>query len=89
MNVATMREDTERHMQNPQVGDRFSEMCTFWVWVVSVEPYLIVEESSPAKQDGEWIPRLFRSVEEFRAAYRYQHCDGYWVHFMGNRPVTR
>ncbi len=81
---------TRAAFEDPQVGDRFQEFYSFWVFVVHVggEVVATVEASAPCDlpQDGKL--RHFATREAFRAAYRYGSIPGYWVHLAGrNRRV--
>lgn len=85
-----MVQETEQHFSDPQIGDRFHEMYSFWVHVVgrSGERIAVREYSPPCEvpQDGKL--RLFDSIEQFKAAYGYRsETDGYWVMYCNNRAT--
>jgi hypothetical protein len=78
------REDdvTAAAFADPQPGDMFHEMCSFWVVVVAVEPRgRIAVLTSPGghtlPQDGKLT--VYRSHDAYRAAWSYGTIPGYTV----------
>jgi len=74
---------------NPQPGQAFHEMYSFWVVVVHVDKaHVIVMEASPPctlPDDGKL--RGFETHDDFRRAYSYQGGkSGYWVR-LSPKPV--
>lgn len=71
---------TTEAMDDPQVGDRFTEMFTFYVYVLDVsEGEIVTIEGSPPcifPDDG-LIRRM--TVDKFRERFGYGTIDGYWV----------
>ncbi len=83
---AVPRDETAERFADPRVGDWFTEMCAFWMYVEVVNPeYVIVRE-----RDGDRLgaPRLFPTHDAFRAAYAYGTIPGYWVSYSHNRPIV-
>lgn len=71
---------TAEAMFNPQVGDRFHEFFSFWVYVLkrTDREITIMEASSPCElpKDGKvWKG----SIEQFRVRYAYKGILGYSV----------
>ncbi len=81
---------TAEAMRDPQVGDRYNEMCTFWVYVIHVERDLVVtmEGNGPCRfpRDGK-VQEQSRS--EFKRRFSYRNAEGYWVRLVdrGNNVV--
>jgi|SRR3990167_9907228 len=78
------RKQTEEHMLSPQVGDRFTEMYAYWVWIEKVDEYGVVAFES---QNGEWRRRIWPTQDAFRKTYAYGLFRGYWVHYIDNKPL--
>lgn len=78
---------TAKHFDNPQVGDRFHEMYSFWVHVVLVtRNRVIVEEySPPCSIPRDAKVRVFGSHDEFREAYGYKTQPGSWVYYCDDK----
>ena len=82
----TDQRETIAAFEDPQVGDRFHEMFSFWVYVLHVGERVIVAEGSghpswfPDLYDGSVSPaqrpplriRIFDTPDDFRAQYRYK-----------------
>lgn len=71
IDLAAMEAATEQAMQEPQVGDRFHEMFTYWVYVVDLgveSVTVIVGGGHPSR---------------FRRAYAYGSIPGYSVTLPG------
>lgn len=66
---------------DPQVGDRFQEFYSFWVYVVHVDGEYVaaVEASAPCDLPKDGKLRHFASRDAFRAAYAYGSIPGYSV----------
>lgn len=84
-------EATRAAFEDPQVGDRFHELYSFWVYVVHVEGEHVatVEASPPCDLPTDGKLRHFPSREAFRAAYRYETNPRYWVHLAGRGKQVR
>jgi hypothetical protein len=64
----------------PRVGDRFQEMYTFWLYVVAIEPKVVVLRGSAPITFPDGAERVeYDTVEDFRKAYAYGSIPGYWV----------
>jgi len=64
----------------PQVGDRFTEFYSFWVYVLKVtkKKVTVIEANSPCvlPKDGKiWIG----TRKEFYWKYAYKSIPGFWV----------
>lgn len=71
---------TDAAFDDPQVGDRFSEMLTHWVYIVGREgdQVAVLARSAPCTfpEDGE----LWRgSVGEFKKRYGNRYIPGYTI----------
>lgn len=75
-------EETAVAFDNPKVGDRFHEMCSFWVYVVAVhkEWIGILEASGPCTLPEEGKVS-FMTKEDFKKRYAYGGMPGYCIHF--------
>lgn len=71
---------TEQAFMDPQIGDRFHEMYSFWVYVVArTGNYITTMEASPPcefPKDGKVQSYL---LEDFRKRFSYESIPGYWV----------
>lgn len=81
------KQQTDEHLTNPQVGDRFSEMYTFWVWVISVDPGEI--KALELRSDGTVTGVVFADSMELRQKYAYDSIPGYWIDFIRNEPFEK
>ncbi len=77
------KKKTEEAMQDPQVGDEFTEMYTFFFFVIAREgDRITVMETPPERpcvlpRDG--IVKVM-TLDEFKQAYSYDGGkSGYWV----------
>jgi len=78
---------TPEKMKNPQVGDYFSEMMSFYVFVLKYEGDQVTYMEARA---GQTIPRdgklVISSYQEFHDRFQYD-SDGmkgkYWVNYRG------
>jgi hypothetical protein len=72
---------TIQAFDDPQVGDRFHEMLSYWVYVVARdgERITVMDAIPPCSlpKDGRAIG--YDTLEAFRAAFRYPTNPGYWV----------
>jgi hypothetical protein len=82
-NLDKCRQDTADAMSDPQVGDRFHDMYTFWVYVVDAgsESVTTYEASGHPSQfpDVGGKLRFFPTRQAFRASYQYGSIPGYFV----------
>lgn len=73
--------DTDAAFEDPQSGDEFSEMFSFWMIVLAVRGgEVIVMEASPPctlPDDGRVIS--FATRDDFRKKYAYGSIPGYFV----------
>lgn len=76
---------TEVAFDNPQVGDRFTEMFNYWLYVVARdgEQITTMEAIAPCTLPDDGEIRTYATVEEFRARFRYGGTTpGYWVRLI-------
>ena len=83
------KQKTAEAVNNPQKGDRFSEMCSFWVIVLERKKDIVaVMEANPPctlPKDGKIY---YCTVKEFKKKYEYDTIPGsYWVSYYGNDSV--
>lgn len=68
---------------NPRPGDRFTEMCSFWLYVLAIDGDSItsIEASAPCTlpRDGK-IKTM--SKREFAKRLAYRGGGGYWVRLV-------
>lgn len=69
------RDTTNKRMENPQIGDVFYEMCSFWVKVTDRNGDKVTVTENGAQ-------RCFDTIEDFKKAYAYQSIEGYWIRFL-------
>lgn len=86
----SMEQATIEAMDDPQVGDRFAEMYSFWVYVVYRDEDCVVtmEGSPPTTFPDEGELRVY-SVEEMKERFGYKGGGDYWVRLVdrGNNVV--
>lgn len=71
---------THEAMQNPQVGDRFSEFCSFWIYVIAISGNTVITtEGSPPVTFPEEGKVKAQTREEFIARFAYGSIPGYWI----------
>jgi len=69
---------TEAHMNDPQVGDRFHEMYSFWVEVLERDFDCVTIRED--RGDNSHPERTFFTLEQFQQAYAYKTPGlGYWI----------
>jgi hypothetical protein len=83
----TMERLTLAHMNNPQSGDRFTEMFNFWVyvWDVSEDGAITTHEANPpCELPRDAKIRTYKNAAEFRKSFAYgEHMPGkFWVKFI-------
>ncbi len=86
------RAATAAAFDDPQPGDAFHEMCSFWVFVIAVEPQgRVAVLTSPGGQtlpgDGKLI--IYPSHTAYREEYAYGSIEGYWVQLSGRGANVR
>lgn len=89
MNCEERKQKTKEYMSNPQKGDRFSEMCSFWVIVLERRKNIVaVMEANPPCELPKGGTIYYTTVEEFSKKYQYDTIPGsYWVSYYGNKSV--
>ena len=74
---------TQVAMANPLVGDRFSEMFSFYIYVIGLDGNMIttLEASPPCEvpKDGE-VKTM--TLEQFRKRFAYSSTPGYWIRYV-------
>lgn len=70
-------------MQSPRPGDRFTEMYSFWLYILEVngDEITYMEASAPCTLPKDGTVRT-SSLDEFRERFSYQGIDGYWITFV-------
>lgn len=76
-------ERTEQAFSNPRIGDRFTEMYSFWLYVVgrNGDKIATLEASPPCSFPEDGIFKV-QTVKEFKNRFSYGSIPGYWVHFV-------
>jgi len=77
------KEKNRQAFENPKIGDRFSEMFSFYVYVVGIEDgrVCILEGSSPVTFP-DTATRWEGTDEDFRQRFSYAGGEGYSVDFL-------
>ena len=71
---------TEEAFDDPQIGDRFHEMYSFWCYVVDRKGnYVTTMEASPPCAFPDDGKVKFQTLDEFRNRFSYESIPGYWV----------
>lgn len=80
MNFSEMEKQTLEALDNPQVGDRFHEMFSFWVYVVAVDDNSVttIEGSPPVMFPDEGKVRV-QTEEKFKERFLYKTIPGAWI----------
>ena len=77
------KEATEEAMANPRVGDRFTEMYAFWLYVIEIQEHIIttLEASAPCTvpEDGKII---VQTLDQFQKRFAYANTSGYWIRLV-------
>jgi hypothetical protein len=79
--------ETEKALKTPKVGDWFSEMCAFNVFIYDVKPNgeLYVVEGSP---DGPYEGLIYKSSKDLAYKLSYKAIPGYWCKYYGRREIS-
>lgn len=76
--------DTEAAFDDPQVGDRFQEMYSFWMWMyvlhVGRHSVTVMHAIGEMTLPGDGTIVRYESHDEFRKAYSYGSIPGYFVY---------
>jgi hypothetical protein len=76
--------ETAAAFENPQTGDRFQEMYSFWVYVVDRKGnYVTTMEASPPCSFPDDGKVNHYSLAGFRERFSYGSIPGYWVALAG------
>lgn len=73
---------TTEAFADPQVGDRFHEMCSVWWYVVAVEPegrVAVLRGLPPCTLPRDGKLEVFETADAFRGAFAYGSIPGYSV----------
>lgn len=75
---------TDQMFADPQVGDQFSEMYSFCMYVVERRPNYVttMEASAPCRFPEDGKVNTY-TLDEFRKRFSYGSIKGYWV--RGNK----
>lgn len=77
---------TARAFEDPRPGDRFSEMLSFWVYVVARRDRVVVTHEfcgHPSEYEGDAVTVTERiySLSGFASAFRYATRPGYCMRY--------
>lgn len=73
---------TAAAFDDPQPGDRFHEMCSFWMYVVAVEPdgrVAVLTASPPCTLPRDGKLKIHPSRDAYRAHWAYGSIPGYAI----------
>jgi hypothetical protein len=75
------KEATVQAFQDPQVGDLFDEMCSYWIYIVARdgERVTTMESAAPCTFPKDGKVTEYATLEAFRKAFRYPTNSGYFV----------
>jgi hypothetical protein len=77
---ANTDEKTKEAFTDPQVGDRFTEMYSFWMYIIGRRGNKVITmEGSPPITFPEGATMHTYTLEEFNTRFSYGSIDGYWV----------
>jgi hypothetical protein len=90
MNYQEIQRLTAEHMENPQVGDRFHEVYSWWVYVVDRQgDQLVIAEGRARPSDfPDGATFCTMTVQEFRQKNTYRSIPGYSVDYCDTDPKT-
>lgn len=72
--------EIEQIMADPQAGDRFQEMYSFWGYVVHRDgDNVVIMTASPPCTFPQDAKVMKCTVAEMRTYFSYDSADGYWV----------
>lgn len=74
---------TEEAFKDPQIGDRFTEMYNFWMYVIGRrdDKIIVMEASAPCTFPDDGKMTCY-SLEDFQKRFSYGSIPGYWVSFV-------
>jgi len=91
--VDEMEKETIKAFKNPKVGMRFHEMCSWWVYIVSMKDGVIITRSHgghPANPIGESIEyERYPSAEAFRKRFKASYGSAYTVYYSDDKAYER
>jgi len=78
------KEATHEAIMDPRVGDRYTEMCVFWLYVVGVGGAYVttLEANGPCTLPDDGKLRIQTQVK-FAKRLSYGNIPGYWVQLAG------
>lgn len=87
MIIHTQNDATIEHMGDPQYGNRFHELLSFWVHVVGRDGDRVAvrEYHPPCDVPADGKLRLFQTVAAFQQAYAYKEIAGYWITYADDK----
>jgi hypothetical protein len=74
---------TEQAKNNPKVGDRFSEMYSFWVYVLLVKENLVVTMESNHNKESDWELKVY-TTEGWKKEHSYGSIPGWSIAYCDN-----
>jgi hypothetical protein len=77
------QESTQEYFKSGQikVGDRFNEMLSFFINVISVDDKIVTLEGNP---NSRMEIKEYDTFEDFKKKCAYSSIGGYWVYYTGN-----
>jgi len=77
----TNKAATIQAFDDPQVGDRFHEFLSYWIYVVARdgERITVMEAHAPCSLPDEGKVTEYATLKDFRYACSYKTNPGYWV----------
>ncbi len=74
---------TMEAMLNPQVGDRFTELYCFWMYIVSRvgNAVITIEASAPCTFPTDGKVKSY-TLQSFNKRFSYGSIDGYWIELV-------
>lgn len=86
MSFLEVVDETDQRMSDPQTGDLFHEMYSFWVWVEKRDGDKVITHE---KVGSIWRQIIHETVADFQKAYAYGSIPGYSVMYYGNRDLRK
>ena len=81
----TGKRETDQAMNEPKVGDVFTEMYAFWMYVIGRDgERVITAEGSASDKEKVVFPRdsevvVYPTVDDFKFRFAYGNTEGYWI----------
>lgn len=87
MSYAEMMEATKQAFAAPQVGDRFHEMFSFWMFIVAIEgdEIIVMTATPPCTFPRDGRVERYPCVHAFRAAWSYSYDSAKYTVLLADR----